>query len=111
MKIDKDAAPFDWNDPEKSVNDLAAQFLLQQVRDCLYNGAASDPKDCVVSRMTKALGLTGNDLDPCNAVIDDDQTYGQCIGEALGFEHRDRTHVTAGDRPSRLFCRASSRDR
>jgi hypothetical protein len=81
------SAAFDWGDPEQSATRIANEFVLQQVRDCLSSGAASDPKDCVVGRMTKALDLTSSDLDPCNAYIDEDFKFGQCIGEAFGYKY------------------------
>jgi len=87
-KMGKNApTSFDWSDPETSANKVAMAFVLQQVRDCLSNGAASDPKDCVTARFTKALDLTSSDLEPCNALIDEDFKYGQCIGEAFSYKY------------------------
>lgn len=77
---------FDWADPEKSTNDLSSQFVLQRIRECLADGAASDPKECVTKRITKGLELTGGDLEPCYVVIDDDYKFGQCIGEAFSYK-------------------------
>jgi hypothetical protein len=88
LKIDKDnAGSFDWSDPQASANEVGNRLLLQQVRDCLYNGAASDPKECVMGRMMKALELTTSDLEPCNALIDDDLAFGQCVGEAYSYKY------------------------
>ncbi len=88
LKIDKDSADsFDWSDPQASTNEASNRFVLQQVRDCLYNGAASDPKECVMSRMTKALELTSADLEPCDALSDEDFAFGQCVGEAYSYKY------------------------
>lgn len=77
----------DWNRPEESANEISNRFVLRQVRDCLSNGAASDPSDCVLKRITNALDLTRPDIEPCDALMDQDYSYGQCIGEAFSYKY------------------------
>lgn len=81
-----EVAAFDWNEPEQSTNQALMQLVLQQVRDCLNTGAASDPQSCLVQRVTRALDLTEEDVDPCDVLSDDDREFGRCIGDA--FTHK-----------------------
>jgi hypothetical protein len=81
-----EVAAFDWNQPEQSTNQALMQLVLQQVRDCLNTGSASDPQSCLVQRITTALDLTEEDVDPCDVLSDDDREFGRCIGDA--FTHK-----------------------
>jgi hypothetical protein len=87
-KLTNDAmSDFDWSDPEESGRDVMRQFVLQQMRDCLSSGSASDPLDCFVARVTSGLELTSEDLDPCTAFKDDDFRFGNCIGEVFAYKY------------------------
>jgi hypothetical protein len=61
-----------------------AELVRQQVERCLANGAASDPKACVNDGTSKALGLTEEDMKPCEA-YDDDKAFNDCLGEVYGL--------------------------
>jgi hypothetical protein len=80
-------AKFDWSDPEGSMKELGVQFVLREARNCLNNGSASDPMDCIVARMAAAMELTSSDLDPCKSLADEDSKFGQCIGEAFSYKY------------------------
>jgi hypothetical protein len=84
---DDAGASLDWRRPEESANEISNRLILKQVRDCLSNGAASDPGDCVMGRITKALELTRADIEPCDALMDQDYAFGQCIGEAFSYKY------------------------
>jgi hypothetical protein len=85
--IDKAAAPFDWTAPEKSARLVMRQLVLEQFRTCLDSGSASDPFDCFVGRITKALDLSSADLDRCAEHKDDDTKFGLCIGETYALKY------------------------
>jgi hypothetical protein len=87
-KAGKDVvAGFDWSDPRKSMREVTNQILLQQIRNCLTNGSASDSKECVMSGLTKALELTSSDIEPCNRVVDNDFEFSKCIAEAYSYKY------------------------
>jgi hypothetical protein len=87
-KVGKDVVSgFDWSDPRKSMREVTDQILLQQIRNCLANGSASDPMECVTSGLTKALELTSSDIEPCNQFVDDDIEFGKCIAEAYSYKY------------------------
>ena len=78
---------FDWSVPEDSGRDVMRQFVLQQIRDCLSSGSASDPTDCFIDRVTSGLELSSQDLDPCTAFKDEDVKFGNCIGEVFAYKY------------------------
>jgi hypothetical protein len=84
---DEAVAAFDWTDPKKSTHDVMVQLVLQQVRNCLSNGSASDAFDCVVARVSKSFDLSSSDLEPCAEFKDDDVKFGNCVGESFGYKY------------------------
>ena len=84
---DKTVAPFDWAAPEESAHLVSRQLILEQLRNCLSSGSASDPYDCFVGRITTVLDLSSSDLDPCTEYKDDDTKFGRCVGEAYAFKY------------------------
>jgi len=87
-KLDNDdAVAFDWATPEKSAKGVMQQLVLEQIRNCLSSGSASDPFDCFMGRITTSLGLTSADLEPCAPMKDDDVKFGNCVGEAFAYRY------------------------
>ena len=84
---DKSAVPFDWAAPEDTARLMMRQLVLEQLRNCLSTGSASDPFDCFIGRMTEALALSASDLDPCTEYKDDDTKFGTCVGESYAFKY------------------------
>ena len=82
-----DAVAFDWADPEKSAKGVMQQLVLEQIRNCLSSGSASDPYDCFMDRITTSLELTTADLEPCAPMKDDDVKFGNCVGEVFAYEY------------------------
>ena len=68
---------------------MVRQLVLEQLRNCLSSGSASDPYDCFLARMTTVLDLTSSDLDPCADYKDDDSRFGMCVGEAYTVKYMD----------------------
>lgn len=73
-----------WADPEVSMNDAAVTYTTQSLRKCLGGSSASDPTECVVEGISKKLGLSREEIEPCR-VIEDDYDFGRCVGEAFGL--------------------------
>jgi hypothetical protein len=85
--VDKTAAPFDWAAPEQSARLAIRQLVLEQLRDCLSSGSASDPYDCFTARITTVLELSSQDLEPCAEYKDDDSKFCQCVGESYIYKY------------------------
>jgi hypothetical protein len=86
-KVGEEAmASFDWDDPGKSADRASIQLVVAKLRECMSSGSASDPSECLVERIMASLELSKGDIDPCDAVRDDDYQYGQCIGEAFAYK-------------------------
>lgn len=75
---------FRWDDLKGSAEAAMAELVRQQVERCLASGSASDPKACVINGMSKALGLTKEDMKPCE-VYDDDKAFNECLGQVYGL--------------------------
>lgn len=75
---------FRWDDLKGSAEAAMAELVRQQVERCLASGSASDPKACVADGLSKALGLTKEDMKPCEA-YDDDEAFNDCLGEVYGL--------------------------
>jgi hypothetical protein len=85
--VDKTAAPFDWAAPEESARLVFRQLVLEQLRNCMSSGSASDPYDCFMGRITTVLDLSSGDLEPCVEYKNDDTKFGSCVGEAYAFKY------------------------
>jgi hypothetical protein len=82
-----DAVAFDWAAPEQSAKGVMQQLVLEQIRNCFSSGAASDPFDCFMGRITASLGLTSANLEPCAPMKDDDVKFGNCVGEVFAYAY------------------------
>lgn len=78
----------DWADPERTMKQALIEFVTQRLKACLGGYSASDPTDCITAAITKQLGLTESDIEPCKSLAADDD-FNKCVGEAYGLNFMD----------------------